>query len=114
MGIALLVRKEGSIRPNAGIPAAVSVIMELPPKALKACVGKDLRVLMAKEGAKAVDVCHAGCNPGLPRPVLPGRSVIAEIPGAAARRREPVPEGKEIVPGLLQESAVLCRADLIL
>jgi hypothetical protein len=59
-------------------------------------------------------MAHAGCDPGLAGPFLPGRSVVAEVVGTASGRREPVAETQDILRVVPQKLPVLGSVDLIL
>ena len=114
VGIALFVGEDASVRPAAGVPAAVLYVTELACQALKGLVGQFFAARVSQETSKTVHMYHSAGDPGLPGAVLPGCSVISQIIGAAFRRRKTVAEAEKI-PGVpAEEVLVFCCVQLIL
>ena len=118
VGIALLCGKRRPVRGKSRVPAAVLLVPKLPAEPLepgiRQCRETVLLVSISrKHGSDAVNVGHPAGNPGLARPVLPGRAVIAQVPGAAARRRKSLPEGQKLIPQLTEIFAVFFCIEII-
>ena len=114
VGIALFVGEDASVRPAAGVPAAVFYVAELACQSLKGLVGQFFAARVSQETSETVHMHHPAGDPGLPGAVFPWRSVISQIIGAACRGGKTVAEAEKI-PGVpAEEVLVLCCVQLIL